>query len=356
MSANHSLSSYAGRCVMKILAAPDKFRGSATAIQISAAISDIGRAQGHEVFEVPLADGGEGTLDSFGGPNRYSVVTGPLGSPVSAGWRIGPDRRAVIETSRACGLLLAGGPKGNDPIRATTRGSGELIAAAIAAGATEIVVGLGGSATTDGGRGAVEVLADFAPLDGSASSPLVQVCWDVQTTFLSAATIFGLQKGADPEQVRELSRRLIAVAEYYDQRFGVDVRELEGSGAAGGLAGGLAALGAQLVPGFLQIARLHGLFDILDRLEPTDLVITGEGRLDPTSFQGKVVGGVLEAARRRQVPVLAFAGVSYVEEQPGLTAISLTDRFGSTASLRDPVGCIRTALADYLSARPSPAG
>src|SRR5205823_3062176 len=148
--------------------------------------------------ELPLADGGEGTLDALGGANRLSRVTGPLGEPVEAEWRLGHGD-AVIEMARASGLTLAGGRERNDPLAATARGTGELIAAAIAAGAERILVAVGGSATTDGGLGAVEALG-WEPFRTE-----VEVACDVRTPFLEAARVFGPQKGADPAQVEELT-------------------------------------------------------------------------------------------------------------------------------------------------------
>ena len=147
---------------MRVLAALDKFRGTLTAAEATAAIGAACWELSLDCDEVPMSDGGEGLLDVFGGGNRTTVVTGPLGSPVEAGWRI--DRRtAVIEMARASGLALAGGADGNDPLAATTRGTGELIAKAIEQGARTVLVGLGGSATTDGGLGAIEGLGSPAP-------------------------------------------------------------------------------------------------------------------------------------------------------------------------------------------------
>lgn len=172
-------------------------------------------------------------------------MTGPLGGWVQAGWRL-DGQTAVVEMARASGLALAGGKDGNDPVGASSRGAGELIAAAIAAGARRVIVGVGGSATTDGGLGAVEGLRR---MPFAVSGVVVQVACDVQTAFVDAATVFGPQKGASPEQVAALTRRLLTLAETYRCNFSVDVAMLPGSGAAGGLAGGLAALGARLTPG-----------------------------------------------------------------------------------------------------------
>src|SRR5215475_8478178 len=140
--------------VMRLLAAPDKFRGTLTARRAAAAIAAGAARAGWTAVELPLADGGEGTLDVLGGGNRRTTVTGPLGEPVEAEWRLEDDGTALIEAARACGLSLAGGPERNDPLRATSRGVGELIAAAVAGGATRIVVFVGGVASTDGGVGA----------------------------------------------------------------------------------------------------------------------------------------------------------------------------------------------------------
>ena len=247
------------------------------------ALAEGARRAGWECRELPLADGGEGTLEVLGGANRSSTVTGPLGTPVEAGWRLeGGD--AVVEMARASGLALV---EHNDPVRATTLGTGQLIAAALAAGAERIVVAVGGSATTDGGLGAVEALG-WKPFRVQ-----VEVACDVRTPFLEAARVFGPQKGADPGQVEALSKRLADLAARYRDELGVDVTALPGAGAAGGLAGGLAALGAQLRPGFQLVAERAGL---VEALGDVDLVLTGEGRLDATSFAGKVVGGVLELA------------------------------------------------------------
>ncbi len=272
------------------VACPDKFRGTLTAAEAAAAIARGLRAAGvPDVVELPLADGGEGTLDALlaarGGSRRSARVTGPLGDPVDAAWLLLPDGTGVVEAARASGLALVEGR--NDPLRASTRGTGELIAAARRGGARRIVVGVGGSATTDGGLAAVEALG------WSLAGTEVTVACDVTTPFLEAATVYGPQKGASDAQVGLLTRRLARVAEQYASRTGVDVTTLEGGGAAGGLAGGLAAIGARLEPGFDVVAQAAGLEAALDG---ADLVVTGEGRLDATSFAGKVVGGVLEWA------------------------------------------------------------
>src|SRR6266550_17411 len=178
---------------MRLLAAPDKFRGTLTAREAAAAISAGAEQAGWTAVELPLADGGEGTLDVLGGGNRRTTVTGPLGEPVEAEWRREGDGTAVIEAALACGLSVAGGPERNDPLRATSRGVGELIHAALAEGADRIVVAVGGVASTDGGLGAVEVLQPSLPLP----VPL-DVAYDVDARFLDAADVFAPQKGATP--------------------------------------------------------------------------------------------------------------------------------------------------------------
>lgn len=270
----------------RALCCPDKFRGTLTAQSAAESMANGLRDAGlDDVQTCPLADGGEGTLDALllarGGERRSARVTGPLGRAVDAAWGLLPDANAVIEMAQASGLTLAGGA--NDPVRATTRGTGELIAAAAEAGAQRILLGVGGSATTDGGLGAVEAL------DWSLPVPVTVAC-DVDTAFVAAAKVYGPQKGAGPDDVGLLTERLVELAERYRERTGVEVRGLRGGGAAGGLAGGLAALGAELRPGFDVIADAVGL---RARLDGVSLVLTGEGRLDATSFAGKVVGGVL---------------------------------------------------------------
>ena len=271
--------------------APDKFRGSLSAAAAADAMAAGVEAAGFDARRMPLADGGEGTLDALlaarGGSTRTATVTGPLGDPVAAHWGLLPDGTGVVEMARASGLELVTGGMRNDPLRASTRGTGELIAAALRSGARRVIVGVGGSATTDGGLGAVDALG------WSLVGHEVTVACDVATAFLDAATVYAPQKGATSAQVSLLTGRLARLAEVYEDRTGVDVTELEGGGAAGGLAGGLAAIGAQLEPGFDVVARAAGLEDALAGAE---LVVTGEGKLDPTSFEGKVVGGVLEWA------------------------------------------------------------
>ena len=327
---------------MRAVAAPDKLRGSATAPEVAAAVQRACRAAGWQCDAMPLADGGEGTLDAFGGANRSTTVTGPLGDPVDAAWRL-EGRTAVVEMARAAGLELAGGPEGNDPIAASSAGVGELITAAVDAGATRIIVGVGGSATTDGGLAALRAL----PLGRLKGVELLVAC-DVRTPFLDAAEVFAPQKGAGPAQVELLRRRLERLAQVYRSEHGIDVTRLEGAGAAGGLAGGLAVAGARLVSGFELIADELELYD---RIEGADLVVTAEGFLDEQSFEGKVVGGVAALAAEAGVPVVAVAGQVFDGVEDRIEAVSLVERFGEERARRDPLGCIEAVVTDVLAAR-----
>ena len=326
-----------------VVAAPDKFRGTATAAEAAAAIARAVTAAGHTCDEVPMADGGEGTLDALGGPNRATVVTGPLGEPVEAEWRLSRGR-AVIEMARASGLVLAGGPDGNDPMEASTTGVGELITAAMEAGARRIIVGVGGSATTDGGLGALRAIHPIQRLRGIE---LIVAC-DSRTPFVEAAERFGAQKGASPAQIKLLRRRLDRLAQAYLADHGVDVTAIEGAGSAGGLAGGLAAVGATLLSGFEVVADET---ELGDRLEGADLVITGEGFLDLESFEGKVVGGVVELAAALSVPALAVVGQIYDGADARVSAVSLMERFGEERAMADTDACIAEAVADWLATR-----
>jgi glycerate kinase len=325
---------------MRVVAAPDKLRGSATAPEVAAAVARAAATAGWSCDQVPMADGGEGTLDALGGPNRTTVVTGPLGGPVEAAWRL-EGRTAVIEMARAAGLDLVGGPDGNDPVAASTVGVGELVVTALDAGATRVIVGVGGSATTDGGLAALRALHPLSRLKGVE---LLVAC-DVRTGFLEAAEVFGPQKGATPAQVELLRRRLERLAQVYRDEHGVDVLALAGAGAAGGLAGGLAAAGARLLSGFDLIADEVELYD---SIEGADLVVTAEGFLDEQSFEGKVVGGVAGLAAEAGVPVLAVAGELFDGAGDRIDAVSLVERYGPQRALAETLGLIEAVVAERL--------
>ena len=291
-----------------------------------------------------MADGGDGLLDALGGANRTTIVTGPLGDPVEAGWRLSKNT-AVIEMARASGLSLVGGAPGNAPMDATTTGTGELIDHALDSGARRIIVGLGGSATTDGGFGAIRAINAIARLK---RVELLVAC-DVTTTFTDAAAVFGPQKGASPAQVEMLTRRLERLVQMFREDFDVDIGSIPGGGAAGGLGGALAALGGRLVPGFELVADE---LDLYDHLEGADLVITGEGQLDATSFAGKVVGGVAEIAADMGIPVLAVVGsIADGTDLHDLEVLSLVELVGEDTARREPKQAIERTVADWLTAR-----
>lgn len=315
---------------MRVLAAPDKFRGTLSAREAAAAIALGASRAGWECEQLPLADGGEGTLEVLGGANQWHRVSGPLGDDTFAGWRLEADGTAIIEAAQACGLTLAGGPEGNDPLRATTHGVGTLISVA-SLDARQIVVTVGGVASTDGGVGATEALRDDLPL----RVPLIVAC-DVNARLLDAADVFAPQKGATPEQVTVLRERLASL----------DIPDIPMAGAAGGLAGGLAAIGAHLVSGFDFVADE---LELDAKLAETDLVITGEGLVDTTSLTGKVVGGVLARAATAGVETLVVAG-DVVTNSP-INVVSLVALCGRERALAEPAACLAEIVEKELTTR-----
>jgi len=329
---------------MRVLAAADKFKGTASAADVCAAIGHACWDLGLDCTELPLADGGEGTLEILGGSNMHTWVTGPLGDPVLAHWRFSRGT-AVIEMARASGLTLVGGASRNDALAASTQGTGELIDSALDLGADKIIVCLGGSATTDGGYGALRAISAPARLK---AVDFIVAC-DVETPFLEAARVFAPQKGATPAQVAFLSGRLERLADTYRGEYGVDVTALTGAGAAGGLAGGLAALGARLMHGFDVVAEETN-FD--EAIESCDVVITGEGLLDETSFAGKVVGEVTTWATSLGTPVHAIVGSVEPGIDPDLLGaidvVDLSARFTREISMREPLRCIEDAAREVL--------
>lgn len=323
------------------LCAPDKLRGSLTAAAAAAAMASGLRDAGFEPVELPLADGGEGTLEALlaacGGERRETTVTGPDGGEVAAAWGLLEDGTAVVELAQASGLALVEGA--NDPVTATTRGTGELIAAAARAGAARVVLGVGGSATVDGGLGALEALGWTLPV------PVTVAC-DVETGFVEAAEVFAPQKGATADEVAFLERRLHDLALRYRRRTGIDVRALAGAGAAGGIAGGLAAFGARLRPGFDVVAeacRFH------EHLAAATLVLTGEGRLDRTSLAGKVVGRVLTAAAETETRagVIVGAVADGLGPLPGAPPVIALTRVAASVdeAFRNAAELVRAAAA-----------
>ena len=325
---------------MRVLAAVDKFKGTATAAEVAAAIGHACWELGLECVEQPVADGGEGTLEALGGANRTSTVSGPLGDPVQAEWRFHRGT-AVIEMARASGLTLVGSAASNDAMAATTTGTGELIDQALDLGAKRIVVCLGGSATTDGGLGCVRAISAPARLK---AVQLLVAC-DVQTKFVDAAPVFAPQKGATPAQVDMLKGRLERLVQLYREQFGIDVRDLPGTGAAGGLAGGLVALGGRLQPGFDLVADE---IDLHDKIAAADLVITGEGYLDEQSFEGKVIGGVQELCESIGRRVAAVVGDSAESVRDRIEHRSIARDHSLERALREPLWCIEQSAREML--------
>ncbi len=324
---------------MKIVIAPQGFKGSLTALQIARAIeAGVKRVlPDSETVLVPAADGGDGTLqalvDSSGGTIESATVSDPLGRPVEAAWgAMGDGETAVIEMAGASGLALLSLDE-LDPLKTTTYGTGELFTAALDAGYRRFIVGIGGSATNDAGAGLAQALgiglkdadgkelerggaalADIAHVDMSnfderLRGAEVTVACDVNNPLCGddgASAVFGPQKGATPETVKQLDAALSRFADVVEGDLDVSVRERPGAGAAGGLGAGLMAfLDARLAAGVDIVLDAVGLDDAL---EGADLVITGEGQIDHSTIFNKTPVGVAERAGKRGVPVIAIAG------------------------------------------------
>lgn len=291
---------------MNVLVAPDSFKGTFSAAEVAAAIARGLVAGGRDAVELPIADGGEGTLDALvkarGGEVRTTSATDPLGRLVEARYALLDDgRTGVVETAEASGLRLVAEDE-RDAWAASTRGTGELIVAAVEAGAREVIVAVGGSATTDGGTGALEAL-DEADVD----VPITVVC-DVRTAWENAPRVFGPQKGADARMVKRLERRLDALA----GRAPRDPRGVPMTGCAGGLSGGLWAFrGAKLVPGAAYVLDAVG-FD--DAMRDARYVVTGEGKLDAQTLEGKACAEVATRARQGGVACHAVVGRDDLDE------------------------------------------
>lgn len=344
----------------KILLVPDSFKGTLSSRQVCQVMSGQLRRffPQAQVKSIPVADGGEGSVEAFlaaaGGERRTRTVTGPFGEPVEAFYGIlGDGRTAVIEMAACAGLPLAEGRL--NPERATTYGVGELLLAAKEAGCTKAILGLGGSCTNDGGAGAAAALgAKFTRADGTAFvptggtlgeiaaldvSPVAQALQGMELTAMcdidnplygeaGAAAVFAPQKGADAAMVARLDAGLRHLGQVAARCLGRDFSHLPGAGAAGGLGFGMAAFcGAQLRMGIDAVLDAVG-FDSL--LPGTDVVFTGEGKIDSQSARGKVVSGVAARCRKAGVPVVAVVGQigQGFEEmyQQGLTAVFSINR------------------------------
>lgn len=288
---------------MSILVAPDSFKGTFPAADVCAHLAAGIRAAGAAAVELPVADGGEGTFDVLvrgldARPVRVRTV-GPWGDDVEAVIALAPDGTAVVELAFASGLNLPS-TGDRDPVRASTYGTGVMMAEAVRLGARRVLVAAGGSATTDGGAGAIAAIEERGGLDGAE----VVVLSDVTTRFADAARVFGPQKGADPATVEVLTRRLNELADGFARELGRDPRAVARTGAAGGYSGGMwAKYGASLVSGADHV------LDVLDfeaHAAASTAVVVGEGRLDSQTGQGKIIAAIL--ARSGTTPVYAVVG------------------------------------------------
>lgn len=326
------------KTTVKMLIASDSFKGSLNTIQVAEEIKKgaVRVFPEAEFLSVPVADGGEGTVETMitclGGHYEYAQVTGPNGNKVIAKYGVLEDGKAVIEMASASGLTLV--PENEkDVMKATTYGTGELIKAAMDYGCSEIYIGIGGSATNDGGVGMAQALGthfydkdgrevgfgaeallqicsiDISGLDKRIKNTKIMVMSDVTNPLLGengAAAIYGPQKGATPEQIKILDKALENLAEKMHEYVGFEGRKMGGAGAAGGLGMGLAGfLGAEIESGIEVILRIS---EFSKKLDWADLVITGEGKVDGQTACGKAISGIARHAEKKQVPVLVVCG------------------------------------------------
>jgi glycerate kinase len=324
---------------MKCIIAADSFKGSGSSLAVCSDIRDgMNRVYPDAQYEIiPVADGGEGTVDAVitagEGTRQTLTVTGPLAEPVEAFWGLLPGAKAVIEMASASGLPLVPGDK-KDPMKTTTYGTGELIRAALDAGSREILIGVGGSATNDCGVGMAQALGgkfldehgkeigfgggelsklahiDLSGLDERIREAHISVACDVTNPLCGpdgASAVYGPQKGADAQMVEVLDANLLHCSKVIERDLGIPIADIPGSGAAGGLGGGLVGfLGAELVGG---IDAVLTLLEFDKMLEGVDLVITGEGKLDHQTAFGKVPAGVATWAKKTAgIPVVAIVG------------------------------------------------
>ena len=338
---------------VRVLIAPDCFGDSLTAGQAAAAIAEGWRAvrPADTMTLAPQSDGGPGFVEVLaGGPGmqvRRTRVSGPLsgcgGGDVDADWVFAPATAAAyLECAQACGLSRLGrAPSVSTALAAHSHGVGQLIAAALAAGARTLVVGLGGSACTDGGRAMLDALGGVSAAGRRLAGVRVSVATDVDSPLLGAegaARTFGPQKGADPATVELLERRLTGWAEELEAACGRSIVTLPGAGAAGGLGAALLAVGGSRHSG-AEVIAAHTALD--EAMAAADLVVTGEGRLDAQSLHGKVVGSLARRARRFGVPVLVLAGQISLRDG-ALAAAGVSDAH----SLADHAGSVERAIDD----------
>lgn len=314
---------------MKTVLAFDSYKGCLSSSEVAASAADAVRAvyPDSEIVELPVADGGEGTVEALasvmGGRIVTAEVSDPLGRPVTAGYGIAGNV-AIIEVSAACGLTLLS-PSERNPLAATTRGVGEMILDAVARGCKRFLIGLGGSATVDGGRGMIETPGFIEKTRGLKFT----VACDVSTSFIGpqgASRVFAPQKGASAAEVELLESRLCEYASEIELFTGVDVRNMPGAGAAGGLGGAFHAyLGAELVPG---IDMVLDALDFDSIIGDADLVITGEGCSDCQTAKGKTPCGVLRRASRHGIKVALVSGE--IRDRDELSLLGFTHMIAAT--------------------------
>ena len=313
---------------MRALLCPASLKGVLTAAEAAGALAVGLRRAGFEAEELPVADGGEGTADALfralGGEwLATEPVSDPLGRPVAVSYLVLPDGTAVVESAAALGLNLVA-EADRDPLHASSAGLGELLAAVCAWKPARVLVGIGGTGTVDGGAGLRSVLPHW-PDD----VPLRIAC-DVRNTLLDAARVFAPQKGATPEMVDELERRLAA------DRALAPYRDLPGAGAGGGLGAALASLGGELVVGAELVLVAIG-FD--ERARSADLVVTGEGTVDQTTFTGKAPGAVVRRCEALGVPCILFGGRGLAGDARALS--------GDPARAREDLEALGASLRDF---------
>jgi len=332
----------------RILIAMDKFRGTASARELCDVVGEVVGQLGYAPDVQPMSDGGEGFREAFSGELVQVEVSGPLGEPESAGVTLvasdaGPV--AIIESADAVGRQRLPSPTGDQALSASSEGVGELILAAAKLGATSVLVGLGGSATSDGGLGCYEVLRDHGGL------PVPVIAATDVTAHFRGARRYAHQKGVREEDLDFVDERLQTVRSLYLEEQGIDVDPIERTGAAGGIPGALAALGASLVDGLAAVASA---VDLEARIDLASMVISGEGRFDDGSLEGKVTGG-LAALIGGRVPLLLVCGsVEPLAAKQSLARfndlhfLDLSARAGLEAATSDVLGTLRETLREEL--------
>ncbi|MGA3038715.1 MAG: glycerate kinase [Vulcanimicrobiaceae bacterium] len=353
----------------RVVIAPDKFKGSASAHEVANAVARgiASISPGSDLVARPMADGGDGTVELFldsGARECTAIVHDPLGRQITAKFALDGER-AIVELASASGLVLET-PRERDPWRADSRGTGELIRAALDAGAKAIVIGIGGSANNDAGIGLLRALGattqpidalhgiesiDLSGLDTRLAKTHLLVASDVDNPLCGpngASAIFGPQKGAKPQDIPKLDAALAQTADAMARALGRDVRDVPGAGAAGGVGFALLALGAQLRPGVDIVAELCGL---PQALSGASLCVTGEGSIDGQTLRGKTVFGVARYAAQANVPVIALGGRIDTSVEAALAAHGIvcepvvTEPMPLEDAMRNAVALIEAAAA-----------